>query len=228
MLTFKQLREMMKAQGSGTLAVRTQEVSSFTRLHLSVAGTVHFVVGAEEKVVIEADDNLLDYVEIVNSGRTLYVTSAGKLRGPAFSTLRITVFMRQLNALNISADGNVACPDPLRLDTPLELKIQSNGQVAVWLEVPTLTANIASDGSTTLRGTADEAQIRVASHGHLLARDFRAQHLQLRNASDGNVEVWAEQTIALQHRGNGYLHYGGPARLTDVSQFGSGPVKHVE
>lgn len=228
MLTFKQLREMMKAQGSGTLAVRTLDVSSFTRLHLSVRGTIHFVVGPTEKVEIEADDNLLDYVEVVNSGRTLYVTGASKLRGPVYTTLRITVYLRQLNALNISADGDVDCPDPLRLDTPLELKIQSNGNVSLHVEVPTLTANIASDGSTTLRGSADEAQIRVASHGHFFGRDFHVQHLRLRNASDGNVEVWAEQTIALQHRGNGYLHYGGPARLTDVSQLGSGPVKHVE
>lgn len=40
MFSFKHLRQLMQIQGSGTLAVRTQPVSSFTRLYLSVHGTV--------------------------------------------------------------------------------------------------------------------------------------------------------------------------------------------
>jgi len=218
---------MMKVQGSGTLAVRTYEVSSFTRLHLSVRGTVRFVVGEEEKVEVETDDNLLDYLQVVNSGRTLYVTGENKLRAPAFTALRVTVWLRQLKALNIATEGDMDCPDPLRLDAPLDLKIRANGNVGLWVEAPALTVDIASNGNVTLRGAAGEVQMKVSSNGDLAARELRAQHLRLRNSSNGNVEVWAEQSIELQHRANGYLHYGGPARLTDVQQHGTGPVKHV-
>lgn len=217
----------MKLQGSGTLAVRSYAVSSFTRLHLSVHGTVHFVLGDEERVEVEADNNLLDYVQAVNSGRTLFVTSEHKLRAPAYTALRITIFLRQLTELHIACDGDVVCPDVLRLSTPLTLIINSNGSVALALEIPVLAATISSNGNTTLRGTAVDAQIKTSSNGNLYAHDLLTQHLRITSKSNGNAEVYAEQTIVAHHHGNGYLHYAGPARLTDVRANGSGPVRHV-
>jgi Putative auto-transporter adhesin, head GIN domain len=218
---------MMKLQGSGTLAVRTMVVSSFTRLHLSVHGTVHFVLGDDERVEVEADDNLLDYVQAINSGRTLFITSENKLRSPGFTVLRITVYLRQLAEISIACDGDVVCPDLLRVPNPLNVKIQSNGATELALEAPALTISIASDGDTTLRGAAGDVQLKAHSHGSVWARELITQHLTVTNKCDGNVEVYAEQTIAAQHMGNGYLHYGGPARLTDVRASGSGPVRHV-
>ncbi len=217
----------MKLQGSGTLAVRSITVSSFARLHLSVQGTVYFVMGDDERIEIEADDNLLDYVQAVNSGRTLFVTSENKLRSPAFTALRITVYLRQLTELSIACDGDVVCPNVLRVPDPLTVKIQSNGATELAVEAPALIISIASDGHTTLRGAAGDVQLKAHSHGNVLAGELRTQHLKVTNKCDGNVEVYAEQTIAAQHMGNGYLHYAGPARLTEVRANGSGPVKHV-
>lgn len=228
MLSFKQLREMMKMQGSGTLAVREELVSSFTRLHLSVRGTVRFVVGTEEKVVVETDDNLLDYVQALNSGRTLYVTAENKLRAPAFTDLTVTIYLRQLQCLRVACDGDLISPDVLRVDQPLEVTIQSNGNTSLRLEAPALTVDIASDGDVTLAGAADDVQLKVTSNGSLHAAGLVCQHLKLRNRSNGNITVRAEQTIEIHHGGNGYVHYAGGARLTDVNHRGSGPVRHVE
>lgn len=227
MLSFKQLREMMKVQGSGALAQREHLVSSFTRLHLSITGTVRFVVGDEERVLVEADDNLLEYVGVVNSGRTLYITSENKLRSPAYSALTVTVYLRQLSALNIAADGDLRCPDLLRVGTPLEVKIQSNGNTELHLAAPALTLTVASNGDVLLGGEADDVQVKVASDGHFDARRLRAGRLTVRNRSNGNVRVWAGHTIELHHGGNGTLHYAGPARLLDVNQRGSGEVRRV-
>lgn len=227
MLSFKQLRDMLKIPGSGALAQREHLVSSFTRLHLSVTGTVRFVVGEEEKVTVEADDNLLDYVAVVNSGRTLYITSENKLRSPGYTALTVTVFLRQLSALNVSADGDMTCPDLLHVTNPLDVVIRSNGNAELHVATPALTLNIAANGAVVLGGEAEEAQIKVASNGDLDARRFRAGRLKVRNGSNGNVRVWASQTIMLHHGGNGTLLYGGPARLLDVNQRGSGAVRHV-
>ncbi len=207
--------------------MRSYEVSSFTRLHLSVHGTVYFVLGDEERIEVEADDNLLDYVQTVNSGRTLYVTSANKLRSPAYSALRTTVYLRQLADLNLACDGDLICPDVLRVANPLTVRIQSNGATELNVEAPALTINITSNGDTTLRGAAGDVQLITASNGQLRDFDLRTQHLQITSKSNGNVEVYAEQTIAAHHMGNGYLHYAGPARLTDVRANGDGAVRHV-
>ncbi len=227
MVSFKKLRQMMKAQGSGTLAMREQAVSSFTRLHLSSHGTVELVQSDEEKVVVEVDDNLLDYIQVVNSGRTLYVTTENKLRNPDFTSLRVTVHLRQLDMLDVAGQGNVVCANALTPAGGLTVKVRSIGDTDLWVETPTLTVSTACQGNVTLRGTAGEVSIKTASEGHLDAAGLVAQHLKVRHVSQGNLTLYAAQTIAITHLGQGFIHYAGPARLTDVRQHGQGEIRHI-
>ncbi|WP_171025718.1 GIN domain-containing protein [Hymenobacter jeollabukensis] len=229
MVSFKQLRQMMQVQGSGVLVSREYPVSSFTRLHLSAHGLVELVHGSEEKVVVECDDNLLEHLQVANSGRTLYVTSENKLRAPAFTDLRVTVYLRQLDQLHCAArGGEVSTRNTLVGAVPLALKVMSSGTTRLSVDVPKLTVNLACQGDVTLAGTAEEVQIQTAAEGNLDCRELRAQHLRLRNASAGNIDLYAEQTISLTHLGAGYIHYRGPARLADVRQYGAGDIRHVE
>lgn len=219
---------MMQVQGSGVLVSRDYAVSSFTRLHLSVHGTVELVHGSEEKVTVECDDNLLEHLEVVNSGRTLYVTSENKLRAPSFTTLRVVVHLRQLDTLFCACQGTVRSQNVLRSAAPLDVKLCSDGPTDLALEAPVLRLNVACQGDVVLRGAAEEVQIKTSANGHLDARRLVAQHLRLRNLSSGNIDLYAEQTINLAHLGAGRIHYAGPARLTDARQHGAGEIRHVE
>lgn len=217
----------MQIQGSGIMAERTQLVSSFTRLHLSVHGHVELVQSNEEKVVIEADNNLLEHVGVTNAGRTLYVTTEDKLRRPAYSQLRITVYLRQIDHLDVASQGTVRCANALLAADSLTVKIAAHGDTDLTLETPKLQVKAAAHGNVVLRGRATEATLRTASHGDLDASELIAGHLTIRNAAHGNIKLYATDTIAIQHVGHGYVHYAGPARLTDVGAHGQGEVRHV-
>jgi Putative auto-transporter adhesin, head GIN domain len=230
MLSFKQLRQMMQLQGNGTLGVRTHQVSSFTRLHLCVQGTLELHQGTEEKVVVETDENLLDFVGVVNSGHTLFVNTANKLRHPVYSQLRVAVYLRQLQHLDIAnyLHSSVVCSKPLCAIEPLDIKIRSIGDTQLLLQADVLNLHCASQGRVTVAGTAGQVLINNKSEGELDCRDLAAQHLKLFNMGVGNVQVRAEQTIRIQHKGVGNVHYSGSGRLLDVQQYGMGEVKHVD
>lgn len=217
----------MQIQGNGTLAVRTQLVSSFTRLHLSVHGHVELVQSDEEKVIIEADDNLLEQVGVTNAGRTLYVTTEDKLRRPAYTHLLIKVYLRQIDHLDVASQGTVRCTNSLLAAESLTVKIAAQGDTDLTLETPRLLLKAAAHGNVILRGRATEVTLRTASHGDLDASELVAGHLSIRNAAHGNIRLYATDTIAIQHAGHGYVHYAGPARLTDVGAHGQGEVRHV-
>lgn len=218
----------MQLQGNGTLAVRTQPVSSFTRLHLSVHGTVELRHGTEEKVVIETDDNLLETVGVTNAGETLYVTTENKLLQPAYSQLRVVVHLRQLQHLNIANHGSLLCPEPLRATEPLDIRIQSLGDTQLLLQANVLNLHCASQGRLVVAGTAGQVLINNKSEGELNCRDLAAQHLKLVNMGVGDVQVRAEQSMRIQHKGVGNVHYTGAGQLLDVQQYGVGEVRHVE
>src|ERR1700755_1884499 len=103
-MNFKKLRKMIEEKGNGTISSREIPVSSFIRLHIATNGVTNLIQGDEEKLVVEADENLLKYFEAMNSGRTLYISSDAGLRKPAFTHCKVDVYFRQLDTLQISCD----------------------------------------------------------------------------------------------------------------------------
>src|SRR5689334_20979528 len=110
MVSFKKLRQMIEVKGNGNIVAKEIKVSSFLRLHLGVDCTVELHQSEEEKVVVETDENLQDYFEIANSGRTLYVSSQSKLRKAVYTYTGcvVKVYLRQLDTLLVRNEkGNV-------------------------------------------------------------------------------------------------------------------------
>lgn len=220
---------MIQVKGNGNIVSKTYPVSSFLRLHIAVKGVTELIQSNEEKVEVELDDNLVEYFDATNAGSTLFVTTEGKLRTPVYSKAVVRVYFRQLDHLVIRCEGgNVVCAKPITLKVPLDVKIQSEGNTSLNLNVPQLKILIQAEGDTTLVGDCGVVDIKNQSEGHLYARELFASELKLNNSAAGNVEVFADKKISIRHAGEGYIHYYGDAQLMDVKQHGHGEVKHCE
>jgi hypothetical protein len=227
-MNFKKLRQMLTVKGNGKIGLKKHSISSFLNLHISVKGLVELHQSDEEKVEVEADENLFDYISVVNSGKTLFVTSEAGYRKLDFTNLKVKIFFRQLAKLYIRCDdGNVISRTVIASTTPLEVKIQSIGATDLKLDVPALKMLIQSKGDVTLSGKCANADIKSQAEGNLFAKEMIAESLKIKNMSSGNVAVFANKIISISHYGEGFVHYYGNAVLHDVNQFGMGEVKHM-
>jgi hypothetical protein len=227
-MNFKKLRQMIKEKGTGNIISKTINVSSFVRLHVSVRGYVELIQAEEEKVIVEADDNLVDFIHTENSGRTLYVTAEGKWRIAEFTSLRIKIFYRQLYTLyNASEKGELVCGNTLRSGEPVEIKIHSE-KCSTSLDVDAASVKLitACEGDVTIKGSCIRFEVNAKSEGSLYAREMMAKNVVLKNYSEGNIELYAEDTISIRNYGEGYIHYWGNAVLKDIKHYGEGEVRH--
>lgn len=219
---------MIEVKGNGNVISREFAVSSFIRLHLAGSGMVVLQQGEEEKVIVETDENLLEYFEIVNAGRTLYVTAEGKLRKPVFTSCKITVFLRQLNVLyNRSEKGELQCANTITLTEPLEVKLQCAGSSDLSLDAPSVKVLNQGMGPVIMKGRCNLLEIKNQGTGDITANEFAADELQLKNMGTGNVSVRAAKSITISNFGTGFIHYYGDAVLKDVKQYGTGQIKHM-
>lgn len=219
---------MITVTGNGLTTEKVYAISSFLHLHLSVDGHVELHQGDEEKVIIETDKNLLDYIGVTNSGKTLFITPEAGYRRIEFSELRIKVYFRQLNKLHVCFDrGEVSCANVITGNSSLEVKLQGSGPVDLKIDVPVFKALVQHKGDVAFSGKCAEAEIKTQAEGNLYAGELIAQNLLLKNYSEGNVEVYADSTISISQYGDGYIHYSGNARLANMNQRGNGIVKHM-
>jgi hypothetical protein len=219
---------MFQIQGSGTITATERAVSSFIKLHLCTQGTAEIISSNEEKVIVECDDNIHQHIQVTNSGRTLYVVEETGVRQLRPTKLHVKVFVRQIDTITNSMQGNAFTTGAITTDQPFTLIAQSYGNTAFEISAPSLKANLRCHGNVTLTGTCNEANIKTASHGDLDTKGLMAGSLTLRNLSHGNVQVYSSEKIALTHMGNGYIHYYGPGKLKDIKFMGNGEVKHMD
>jgi hypothetical protein len=229
MVNFKKLRQMMEVKGNGKIATREIIVSTFVRLHLGCNGIIELHQSDEEKVIFEADENLLDHCAATNAGRTLYVSTREKIKEPAYTSCVVKVFLRQLNVLYVRNDqGNVICPKDISLTEPLEIKIQSVGNTELNINVPTIKLSSQCQGNVIMKGKCNSIDIKNQSEGDFTSKELIAEELTVKNMAQGNVELFANKTITISHYGQGYIHFYGGAVIKDVKQYGDGLIQHKE
>jgi len=229
MVNFKKLRNANAIKGNGNIVSKEISVSTFVRLHLGCTGTIELHQGEEEKVIIEADENLMEHCAATNAGRTLYVSTREKIKQPAFSSCVVKVYFRQLNVLYVrNEQGHVVCPGEITLTEPLEIKVQSVGQTELWLNAPSVKILCQAQGNTILKGSAGKLEIRNQGYGDFDSSQLKAAELSIRNQGFGNVLLQASEAITISHYGHGFIHYSGNAVVKDIKQYGHGEVKRVQ
>jgi hypothetical protein len=226
-MNFKKLRKMIKEAGNGNIISRTIQVNSFVRLHVSVSGLIELIQSDEEKIIVEADENLTEYVQADNSGRTLYVTGEGKWRIPEFTSLRVKIFFRQLyNLYNACEKGELVCGNTWRSGEPVEIKIFSDKSSSLLnVDAASVKLVTACVGNVKIKGACNLLEINAKSEGDLDAREMKAKNVVLKNYSEGNIDLFADETLTISNYGEGNIHYWGNGVLKDIKQYGEGEVR---
>ncbi len=82
-------------------------------------------------------------------------------------------------------------------------------------------------GDVVLYGKCETIDIKNQSQGDFSSSDLVAQELPIKNMGEGDIELFAEKSITINHYGSGYIHYSGNAVSKDMKQHGDGQIKHI-
>jgi len=220
---------MIEVQGNGNIVSHEINVSTFVRLHLGCQGTVELHQGDEEKVILEADENLVEFFYAQNAGRTLYLSESQVLKRPRFTTCKVKVFFRQLNVLHLrNESGNLICNNEITLTEPLEIDNKSVGKTELWLSAPSIKVNNQAVGDTVLKGSCEILEIKNHAIGSFDASQMKAGEVSIKNKSVGNVWLHANRSFNISHHAVGFIHYTGNGVVKDIKQYGVGEVKRIK
>ena len=92
-------------EGSGNVVAEHMAISGFNKVEVGNTFDVTITPGATFKVKVEADDNLLEYLDVKKSGETLEI----RLRGGTSirnATLRAEVSLPELRSIKLSGASN--------------------------------------------------------------------------------------------------------------------------
>lgn len=218
-----------RIKGSGTVAREARDVNGFEAIRL--AGPFDVVVRqqATHRVSLEADGNLLPYVETrVVDGNKGKVLEIGVKRGyqlMSHQALKVEIDLPTLRAVALAGSGKVTM-DALKVGV-LDVSVAGSGTVkAGQLQADKLSISVAGSGDVMADGRSTELGVSIAGSGDVKLADLVADEVKVSISGSGDATVQANRKLKVSIAGSGDVRYRGEAEVNS-SIAGSGSVKKL-
>ena len=191
-------------RGSGVAKTENRTVTQFDRIEVAGAFEVTIVDGPAHKLVVEADNDLLDSISTDVVDYELRISSLRSF--VSRSAMKVTVECPPVRGITVSGNAKVT---------------------AAALSGSSFAFSGSGSSVARLGGAIDALKISLAGAGRVDALDLEAQSVEVEVLGSGTAEVNAVKTLSLMVIGSGTLRYRGNPKVTR-NAIGRGRVEPVK
>jgi hypothetical protein len=214
-------------RGSGEVVEENRGLSGVSQVGLAMPGTLYISIGSNEGLRIEAEDNLLEYIQTDVRGSQLRIETQRGINLQATRPINYYLTVASLEAVDISSSGDVEVKD-LESES-FSASISSSGNLLISnLVGDSLQVKISSSGDLDiLGGEVREQNIRLSSSGEYRARDLASTGVDVNLSSSGDATLRVSERLTGRLSSSGNLYYIGNPTL-DVSMSSSGRTERID
>ena len=193
-------------RGNGDVTTETRNVSSFNAIVVTGSVDVYLSQGEEEKVSVEADENLLEIIRTEVEGSTLHIYEKKNIRKAEARKVYIT--FREINSLIAKGATDIYGRTPLRSKT-LELGISGASDVTLEIYTDELICRVDGAADAYLSGEAKAMIARVSGSSDLEAANLISQTCQVEASGASDAQVHATESLDAKASGSSDIEYRG-------------------
>ncbi|NIO70352.1 MAG: hypothetical protein GTN71_15330 [Anaerolineae bacterium] len=214
-------------RGSGSVVEEDRAVSGFTGVALLEGiGELTIKGGERESLRIEAEDNLMPYLETEVRNGVLEIDVQDGVNLNPTRPVRFYLTVKELDTIVLSGSGDIEAPD-------LEAKrfsvtISGSGDVEMGdLSADILNVTINGSGNLDIAGgRVEEQDITISGSGEYQAGGLNSGSVEITISGSGNATIWATDSLDVRVSGSGSVNYYGNPRTT-FSGSGSGKLRSL-
>ncbi len=205
--------------GSGDLVTQTRNLGDFTGVDVGGGFDVEIKTGSSIKVVVEADDNVIDDIKTSIDNGQLKISLKN---GMSYNDVHMKVFVTapEINKISGSASADVEVKDELSSENKIVLNASSGSSIKATLNAPETNADASSGAEINLKGRTRNFDAQSSSGASVNASDLLSENTIASSSSGGTVEVHASVKLNAKASSGGSVSYRGAA--TVISNVNSG------
>jgi hypothetical protein len=215
-----------RINGDGNVVTRSKEVGAFHSIDVSGAMAVRVRQGAAG-VQIQADQNLIEYVDVFTEGNTLVIKTRRGYNLRPSRDMVVLVSAPEYQNIDLSGASNVTGEGVLSGNRELFIKASGASEISLQVDLPKLGVDVSGSTSVVLRGQARDFHAEASGASSLKCFDLRTEvaRVDLSGASDADVDVSKELTVDASGASN--VSYRGNPRISQKVS-GAGSVARVD
>jgi Putative auto-transporter adhesin, head GIN domain len=193
-----------KIKGDGNVVTKEITTSSYDKVIVSGFYDVDLISGAEGKITVKGEENLLNYLKIEVVDGALKI---GTEKGKYLSTTRgykiiITVPFESLDEVSLSGSGDVN----------------------LTISAKEVIAKVTGSGDMVLKGKTTDFKGDVTGSGDLTAYELESDNANASVVGSGDCKVFCRESLIARVNGSGDIDYKGDPKKKDTKTNGSGSI----
>jgi len=180
-----------RIKGSGNIIKKSIDIKNVEGVNLATIGDMYIEYGDREELVIEAEDNYINYFEIEIRNNILRVSMESDISINTTKKVKYYLTLKKIEYLATTSAGDIHAPDIF--GTKLKVKVSSAGDMNLQdIDVDDLNIDISSAGDVVLGAYKGEnLNVDISSAGDLSAEriDVSTAELDLSSAGDVRIDV---------------------------------------
>lgn len=209
--------------GNGNLTTQDRNISEdFSEIKSSSGMDVFLTQGEENKVVVEIDENLQQYVETTVLNGVLKIGTAENIKSAKAKKVYVTY--KELDKIEASSGSEVKANSVIKSQN-LSLKASSGAEIDLVVFSQHLTATASSGAEIDVSGKATSITAQASSGSEIDAKELLVINCNAKASSGAEISVNVKENIdAKASSGGDIKYYGNPTKVTS-NKSSAGRVK---
>lgn len=215
-----------KVVGEGPVVTQERVYSDFNSVEVNISGNLIYSRGNEYKLVLHAQQNILDIIQTRVDGNELLIKFRDGTNVRAHEEIDIELVTPDLNRMKLAGSANVKLEGPVEADN-LELRLSGSGNIiAEELDISgELYGHLSGSGNIEIQsGQANSTRFRLSGSGNITADQVVAANSNAEISGSGNIRLQATGQLSAKISGSGSIFYRGTPQVS-VQISGSGSVR---
>ncbi len=216
-----------KVKGNGNMSIETRTTRDYDGIKCAGSMDYILIAGAEGKIKIEGEENLLKHIitEVKNGNLIVKVEKGINLRPSWNKTIKITIPFKDISEVSLAGSGDLWNEDKITA-TDLDVSLAGSGDIVLSIETTSVKGSIAGSGDLTLKGSTNNLVAKVAGSGDFHGFGLQANNTVVSVAGSGDAQVVSNVSLKARVAGSGDVEYRGKPDREDTKVSGSGSISN--
>lgn len=216
-----------RIRGNGDMKTEERQAANFNSISSHGGYDVHLTQGSGYNVKIEAESNLLSYIETAVNGNVLEIRTKEGYWLSSKKNMIVYVTAPSFTKVSTMGSGNIVSESKINNTSAIEMEVAGSGDIKVDINAPEVKAELRGSGNIIVSGETRAFRGSVRGSGDIKASNLKAENVDVDIAGSGNADVFASVKLNVDVAGSGDVRYRGGANVSSDIK-GSGSVKKVD
>lgn len=211
--------------GSGDIISEARQVSDFKAISVSGGFEVEIRQGSPVKVLVEADDNIIEDIETTVENNQLKVSMQD---GVSYRDVHMKIFITApgLERVISAASADINLKDEMTSSNRLNIKAASGSSIKGAVNAPDIDVDASSGADVDLTGRTKNLDVQVSSGASVDAGELLSENTSAQTSSGASANVHASVKLEAKASSGGSVNYRGAANAV-IKESSGGSITKV-